>query len=337
MARVIEPEPDMVLSATAANGREALTEIRRARPDLLLLDLEMPVLDGIRTLQELRKFDRHLPVIVFSGQGQDVGRATLEALAAGAHDYVEKPTAGRSLRESISGVREELVPRIRALTARTRGVRAGVTSSMTRTTSGLTRPVSGPPITALAIGSSTGGPQALMQIFTELGSDVPVPVFVAQHMRARFTGVLANRLCELSGLAGGEARDGAPVRAGQLYVAPGDRHMTVRRGRVTLDSGPPVHNCRPAVDPLFFSAAKEYGSGLLAVVLTGMGRDGGPGSVAVRGAGGTVFAQDRESSVVYGMPRAVVEAGAASRVVPLSGVAAAIRARLSAGVTAAAV
>lgn len=326
IGRVLEPEPDIEVAGKVENGRVALDSIRRSRPDLLLLDLQMPVLDGLGTLRELRRFDRRLPVIVFSGQGRDVGSATLDALASGAQDYVEKPV-GRNLRAALESVRAELVPRIRAL--------AGAPSSGAQPVRPLARSTRAPAnvaprsvVRALAIGSSTGGPQALMELVPKLGAPFPVPILITQHMGDRFTGLLIKRLSELSGMPGGEGRDGELIKAGRIYLAPGGKHMTVRRGRISLDSGPRVHNCRPAVDPLFFSAAREYRSGLLAVVLTGMGQDGGPGAVAVRGAGGVVLAQDRESSVVYGMPRAVVEAGAASKVLPLSRIAGEIRSRV---------
>ena len=314
ITRVLASEPGIEVAGTAENGREALDRIRVDRPDLLVLDIEMPVLDGLSTLRELRSFDRHLPVIMFSTLTHEGSTATLDALARGAHDYVPKPAGHGTFAETLERVRAELVPRIFALTRKLGG---GARRAIASTTAGAGSTPPRRDLGVVTIGASTGGPQALTGLVANLPVPFPTPFLIAQHMPAAFTRIFGRRLGEVSGIPSGEAQHGQRVEANRIYLAPGGFHMTVKNRVIRLDEGPKQHGCRPAVDPLFESMAIDGGRRVLAVVLTGMGVDGARGAMAVRKAGGVVIAQDEASSVVYGMPRAVAQTGAAHHVVAL--------------------
>jgi two-component system chemotaxis response regulator CheB len=342
IAEALSADPGIEISGTAANGKLALERIVALEPDVVILDLEMPVLDGLQTLAELRRTHPRLPVIIFSSLSARGARATLEALTLGANDYVLKASGG-SLEASLRHAREQLVPRIRALCARAeararasaRGRRPG---PMPAAAAAIHAPVSarreGPHarVEVVAIGTSTGGPVALAEILPALPQDFPVSIVVVQHMPPLFTGHLAERLSARSPLRVREGFPGAELVPGEAWIAPGDHHMVVRRVgaevRIALHSGPPENSCRPAADELFRSVADAYGPGALAVVLTGMGQDGLRGCARVREAGGVVIAQDAESSTVWGMPGSVVRAGLAEVVLPLSEIAAEITRRV---------
>jgi two-component system chemotaxis response regulator CheB len=314
----LDSHPDIEVVGTAANGRIALTKIDQLRPDVITLDIEMPELDGLGTLRELRKKHRALPVIMFSTLSVAGATATLEALAAGATDFVTKPANVGSIGESQRMIREQLIPKIVTLGGK-RTVAPVMPAPPRRLPLAAPR---GGRINAIAIASSTGGPDALAKVLATLPANLPVPVLVVQHMPPVFTKMFAERLDRSSALQVVEATDGMPVTRGTVYIAPGDRHLTVvgRGPSVTtrLTSGPPENSCRPAADVLFRTVAQIYGGSTLAVVLTGMGQDGKRGCEALRTAGAEVVAQDQASSVVWGMPGAVVGAGLAHTVLPLS-------------------
>ena len=310
VARALEGQPGLELAGAAADGHAALEKVARLRPDVVVLDLEMPEMDGMRTLAELRRLHPRLPVIVFSHLTAAGAAATLDALAAGATDFALKPSAdGTGMAEHH--VRTELLPLVRALAVRR-------VDGQAARPSGARSPAR---VDAVVIAVSTGGPNALAAVCGALPADLPVPVLVVQHMPPVFTRILAERLDRTSPLAAGEAAPGEPVVAGRLYLAPGGRHLAVesRSGgvAVVLGDGPPENSCRPAADVLFRSAAQVYGAGTLAVVMTGMGSDGLRGAGAVRQAGGSVVVQSPETAVVASMPAAVMEAGIADAVVPL--------------------
>jgi len=327
---LIEADPELELVGVAANGRIALQRITQLRPDVVTLDVEMPELDGIATLRELRRDHPTLPVIMFSTLTERGASATLDALALGASDYVTKPANVGGVTEALERVRQELIPKIKGLCAR-RTVPVSP-SAAPLTPMRAPRPrlaVAGGPVDAVVVASSTGGPNALTEVVGSLPGDLPVPVLVVQHMPPVFTRLLAERLDHVSALRVVEAGAGDAVVPGTVYLAPGDHHLTVRRrpglGVVTaLDQGAPESSCRPAADPLFRSAAEVWGGDVLAVVLTGMGSDGCRGADVLRGRGARVIAQDQETSVVWGMPGAVAEAGLADAVVGLPEIAAAI-------------
>jgi two-component system chemotaxis response regulator CheB len=330
LSRALEHDGAVEIAGVAADGQIALSKIEQTKPDLVVLDVEMPVMDGLTALTEIRKRWPRLPVIVFSTLTVRGAEVTLEALARGASDYVPKPSRGDDPAANLARIREELVPRIFALcpalaapphlegirpTARPRTPRIPAAPRV--------EPVER--VDIVAIGTSTGGPTALARILPALPAALPVPILIVQHMPPLFTGFLAERLDRQSGLRVREAANGDPLTPGGVLIAPGDRHMVVARlgaGRqVRTNQGPPENSCRPSVDPLFRSVADTFGPNTLAVVLTGMGRDGLRGAECVREVGGRILAQDEESSVVWGMPGFVARAGIADAIVPIEAMA----------------
>lgn len=330
VARVLEEAGGCEVT-TAANGRIALAKLTRARPDIVLLDVEMPELDGLGTLRELRAIDPSLPVVMFSTLTERGASVTLEAMALGASDYVTKPSNAGSVEASMAAVRDELLPKIRALCGR-RDPAPGPAPAPPV----VRRPRGGPrvPVQLVAVGASTGGPRALHELLEALPVDLPVPVLVVQHMPPVFTRLLAERLDAGCGLDVAEAQGGEQLGPGQVWIAQGSRHLVTRATEgglaLALDDGPPEHACRPAVDVLFRSLAATVGAGTLGVVLTGMGTDGARGAAALVAAGATVLAQDEATSVVWGMPGAVARAGLADAVVPLPDLAAEVLRRVGA-------
>jgi two-component system, chemotaxis family, protein-glutamate methylesterase/glutaminase len=333
---VLEDDPDISVVGTAASGRIALSKLAQVAPDCVTLDIEMPDLDGLGTLRELRRTHPRLPVIMFSTLTERGAGATLDALALGANDYVCKPANVGSVPEAIASVRDQLVPKIKALCPPGRGavptpLRPGA-PRLPRTAAaapaGLTAAATAVPtgrVDVLTVGSSTGGPDALTSVLPKLPASFPVPVVIVQHMPPVFTRMFAQRLDSKCALSVKEAEDGDLVVPGRVLIAPGDRHLELARTGASvvarLTSAPPESFCRPAVDVLFRSVAQHYGGNVLAVVLTGMGSDGARGAEVLRRAGAEVVAQDEASSVVWGMPGAVVGAGLAHRVLPLDQVA----------------
>jgi len=336
---VVGADPGLEVSASAADGESALRAIETVRPGLVLLDVEMPVMDGLATLRELRRRGHRMPVIMCSSLTRRGARVTIEALAGGASDYVAKP-AGQTGREAaIHALAQELIPKIHALTGQTQQAIAGVGYRPGPARWPLAHPIASMPKahpvssipTVLAIGVSTGGPAALDLLLPALPANFPLPVMIVQHMPELFTVLFAERLNGRCRLGVREAADGDAVRAGTIYIARGNWHMEVlaasRAGApatLHLNQGPPENHCRPAVDALFRSAAGVYGAGVLAVVLTGMGSDGLMGCRMIRDHGGSVLAQDQATSAVWGMPGAVTNAGLAHNVLPLNEIAAEI-------------
>jgi two-component system chemotaxis response regulator CheB len=336
--------PRMELCGVARDGLECVEAAAKLRPDVLVLDLEMPRLDGLGVLERLRREGLQVPVIMCSSHTEHGARSTLEALALGASDYVMKPAGQRDLGSAMASLAEQLLPRIAAL-ARARRTAARVADLRSARESRKDETRVSVPVEAVVIGLSTGGPSALEQMLPKLPGDFPVPVLIVQHMPKLFTGALAERLNHCCALQVEQAYDGAEVRPGTIWLAPGDSHMevapmrggfsmgdrNVAKGRVRLHRQAPLNHCRPSVDYLFHSAARLYGSGTLALVMTGMGSDGLEGARAVHGRGGVVLAQDEASSAVWGMPGRVAEAGIASATLPLEALAGELRTRVAAG------
>lgn len=324
LSDIISADPDFEVVATAANGKIAVSKLTQVQPDVITLDVEMPEMDGIATLRAMRDAGLMKPTVMFSTLTERGAAATLDAMQLGAADYVTKPSNTGSFDTARDRVRDELLPKLRALGRRTvpQSIAARVRPAVKTGTARCE---------VLAIGCSTGGPNALSSLFESLPADFHAPVLVTQHMPPVFTGLLAKRLDSLSHLTVLEAEHGMDVRPGHVYVAPGDHHMvTVRRGEtvvIHLNQEPPENSCRPAVDPMFRSVARVYGARALGVILTGMGQDGLVGAQWLREAGAEVFVQDAASSVVWGMPGAVAEAGLADAVLPLEDLPAAIHSR----------
>jgi two-component system, chemotaxis family, protein-glutamate methylesterase/glutaminase len=310
----------------AANGRIAMQKIPQCNPDIVTLDIEMPEMDGLQTIKEIRKLYPRLPVIMFSTLTERGATATLEALSLGASDYVTKPANVGSVAVGTKRIQEDLLPKIRSLC----GVHPALVPTAMAATPAMTKPATAPAarvpgrqaIEILAIGCSTGGPNALADVIPELPADLPVPVVIVQHMPPLFTKMLAERLHSKSKIKVFEGQPGMVLQPGTAYLAPGDYHMVLQRKGVqtllALNQEPPENSCRPAVDVLFRSVAALYGGATLGVILTGMGQDGLRGCELLRDAGAQILAQDEASSVVWGMPGFVAKAGLADRVLPLS-------------------
>ncbi|HEY6489537.1 MAG: chemotaxis response regulator protein-glutamate methylesterase [Terracidiphilus sp.] len=327
---VLRREPGFETAGTAADGESALGAIQTLRPDVVLLDVEMPVMDGLATLRKLRERGHKMPVVMCSSLTQRGARVTLEALASGASDYVAKPSGQASPVEAIAALARELLPKISALTASI-SVSPAIPLAPFRGV-----PLAGVPFpcetiasvpSVLAIGVSTGGPAALDILLPALPAQFPLPVLVVQHMPELFTRLLSERLNERCPLAVREASQGELVSAGTIFIARGNWHLEVavgaraRQPTLRLTQAPLENHCRPAVDVLYRSAVAVYGSGVLAAVLTGMGADGLEGARLIRSCGGTVLAQDQATSAIWGMPGAVARAGLAQRVLPIQALA----------------
>ena len=341
VAGVLEQDPAVEVVGAAANGRIALARIAQLEPDVVTLDIEMPELDGLATLAELRPRWPRLPVIMFSTLTERGAEATLEALSLGASDYVTKPTGFHNAADAMARVKADLIPRIKALHGRRQ------LSRMPQSAETVVAPVpSGPPvkpparpanarIDVVAIGVSTGGPNALAELLPALPATFPVPIVIVQHMPPVFTRMLANRLDGRCAVDVIEAEGGEVLLPGRVHIAAGGRHLTLARQGTSVitvaNDDPPENSCRPAVDVLFRSVADLYGANALAVVLTGMGQDGLRSSEMIRLAGGQVVAQDEATSVVWGMPGFVARAGLADAVLPLDAVAGEIGRRVAAG------
>lgn len=315
ISRAITDAPGIQVAGIAQNGEVALDRVRELRPDLVVLDLQMPTMDGITFLRRLRATDARLPVVVFSTTTTASASATLEAMSAGATAYVLKPSA---LRGSGTGsIDSELIPVLRA-----------ILSTADRSRPATVRRPASSGCRAVVIAVSTGGPTALNTLLTALPHDLPVPVLVVQHMPATFTAMLAQRLDSRCAMRVVEAEDDQAITAGTVYIAQGGRHLTVggtaSAPRVRLTDDPAVNSCRPAADVLFTTAARTFPAPVLGVVLTGMGVDGCRGAAEVVACGGSVIAQDPGTAVVSSMPAAVIEAGLAYAVLPIADIAAEI-------------
>ena len=310
LSATLGADPDLRVAGTAINGQVALASIAAGPPDIVLLDVEMPVLDGISTLREIRRMHPKLPVLMFSSLTERGSKATLDALLAGANDYVAKPAA-QTADEVAAKIRDEVIVKIKALVPRSAQAPRAAPIAPPRPP----LPARREPIRGIVIAVSTGGP-------TALAASANVPVLIVQHMPAFFTAQLAERLAKLCNATVREAQAGQEIRSGDILLAPGGRHLAIASDggtlRARLTDDPPENSCRPAADVLFRSAASVWGGGTLGIVLTGMGRDGLQGSRQIVEAGGTVIAQDEFTSVVWGMPGEVVRAGLADAILPLS-------------------
>ncbi|UGV25622.1 chemotaxis response regulator protein-glutamate methylesterase [Rhodopseudomonas boonkerdii] len=339
IARWIEAEPDMTVVGSLRTGLDAVNQVERINPDVAILDIEMPDLDGITALPQLLAKKRSLIVIMASTLTRRNAEISFKAMSLGAADYIPKPESTREI-SAADIFKHDLLQKIRNLGARVRRLKSVASPSIAPATQATpasvarpahvaatprpaTRPFSASVPRALLIGSSTGGPQALMALVAEIGPVIDrVPVLITQHMPPTFTTILAEHLARASKRPAHEGIDGEPVKPGTIYLAPGGKHMrAAKQGAnivIALDDGPPVNFCKPAVDPLFTSGIDVWQSGVLAVVLTGMGSDGMRGGKEVVAAGGNVIAQDEATSVVWGMPGAAANAGICSAILPLN-------------------
>lgn len=357
ISRWIGAEHDMEVAASLRTGLEAVNRIERINPDVAVLDIEMPELDGISALPQLLAKKRDLVIIMASTLTRRNAEISFKALSLGAADYIPKPESTRET-SAADVFHHDLIQKIRHLGARLRRKQAVASPPLAPVSPAarapiVVRPASAPAVHApssgslstrpfstqtpkvLLIGSSTGGPQALMSLVTELGPVIDrFPVLITQHMPPTFTTILAEHLARSSRKPAAEAVDGEPVKPGRIYLAPGGKHMRVVRSgadaAIALDDGPAVNFCKPAVDPLFTSAIDVWHGGILCAILTGMGSDGMRGGKDIVAAGGSVIAQDEASSVVWGMPGAAANAGICAAILPLNQIGAKVN-RLFAG------
>ena len=340
---LIEADPEIIVVGTARNGSDCIQKARSLRPDVITLDVEMPVMDGLAALPTLAT-ELGIPVVMLSSLTQAGADVTIRALSLGAVDFVPKPSGTISL--DIAAVRDDLVHKIKAAAAISAGrvralardLRAPATAParaqamspmppMPTTPTTPTMPTRSSTTRAAArkvvvIGTSTGGPRALTQVIPWLPPNLPAGVLIVQHMPAGFTRSLAERLNDMSRIKVTEAQGGESIAEGEALIAAGGRHMVVTAdGALVLDDSPPMHGVRPAVDVTMSSAVDVFGRRMVGVIMTGMGSDGADAMARVKCAGGKTIAEHESTCVVYGMPRSVVERGAADRVVPLPGIA----------------
>jgi two-component system chemotaxis response regulator CheB len=319
--RALSDDPEIEVVGAEADGAAALARIPVLKPDLITLDIEMPVMNGLDALREIRKLYPRLRVVMFSTLTTRGASATLEALSLGADDYVTKAANAGSLDQSLAALRCELIPKVKQFFHRAEPVAVRPVRPVSITPAA--RPTH--KICVLAIAVSTGGPQALAELMPQLPAALPIPVLIVQHMPAMFTRLLAERLQTICPLEVAEAQEGMELQAGRVILAQGDYHLTVRRRGhsvvAALNQQAPVSYCRPSADVMFHSLAEQYGGEVLSLVLTGMGSDGLDGTKALKSRGAYCLAQDEQSSTVWGMPGAVVRAGLADQVLPLSEIA----------------
>ena len=343
---VLTADPALEVVGTAANGKIGLAKIPQVNPDVITLDVEMPEMDGLETIVEIRKLYPRLPVIMFSTLSERGATVTLDALARGANDYVTKPANVGSVAAAQQSLRDQLIPKIKALCNKVSFIKPLPATPVKKPVQPAVqvdpplhvRPASSKVsvIDIVAIGVSTGGPNALCEIIPAIPEDFPVPIVIVQHMPPMFTKLLADRLDKQCHIRVHEGAAGDIVLPGHVYIAPGDFHMIVKREGtkvvLALNQGPPENSCRPAVDVLFRSVVDVYGSGTLGVILTGMGQDGLRGCEGIRDVEGQILAQDEKTSVVWGMPGFVAKAGIADQVIPLQQMAMEIVRRVRKGV-----
>ena len=345
IGRWVDADPALAVVASHRNGKLAVDDIERSNPDVVVLDIEMPEMDGLTALPLMLAKKGNLVVVMASTLTRRNAEISLKALSLGAQDYVPKPESSSSISTSVD-FRRELIEKLKNLGPKARhgaggagarrpmraetsaGSQVGRTAAPAPRQPAFQRPAftlrsySSARPRILAIGSSTGGPQALQKFFRDAGSALnDVPVVVTQHMPPTFTAILAEHLAKAALRPAAEAQDGEVLKAGHIYVAPGGKHLVLDKDgasiKARLTDDPPVNFCKPAVDPLFDSVAKIYGSASLAVVLTGMGHDGAAGVKTIAAAGGSIIAQDEKTSVVWGMPGAAAQTGQCSEVLPL--------------------
>jgi two-component system chemotaxis response regulator CheB len=338
LATALNKDPEIEVVGFATNGEEAIQAVKELRPDAITLDIEMPVMDGITALKEIRKFEPRLPIIMFSTLTQAGARAAIDALMSGASDYVGKPAASLGMDEAFTVLNQTVIPKIKGLVRRSKGSleKTRKDSELPTTSSKIDTQFNRPSkvslsalqkkdghVDAVCIGVSTGGPVALVSLFEGLNRPISFPIFIVQHMPPMFTAILAQRLNAIGRVPVSEAQHEQEVLPGHAYLAPGGLHMSLKKlplGKtvIWLEDTPPENSCKPAVDVLFRAVSRVYGASILSVVLTGMGQDGLEGAREIKTSGGSVCVQDQESSVVWGMPGAIVQAGLHDKVLPLA-------------------
>lgn len=326
LTKLIDGQPGLDVVGTASNGKMGVEKVRALDPDLVVLDIEMPVMTGLEAVVEIRKTNKNVPIVMFSTLTEVGADAAITALELGASDYATKPQSSGSMVKALEAVKDDLVAKINALVPAAKGRAAAAANRSAGAKPAPVRPrkkvaAMGVGPAAVVVGSSTGGPTALESFLGGLGQPLPVPMFIAQHMPKTFTAVLAKRLNANVSSTVVEATDGMIPQPGWCYIAPGGRHMALtsedKVKKIVVNDEPPINSCRPSVEPLFETAADVYGPRLVAVMLTGMGADGVDGTAKIASLGCPVIVQDEATSVVWGMPGAVAKAGLANEILPL--------------------
>jgi two-component system chemotaxis response regulator CheB len=336
LTRVVESDPEIKVVSSAQNGEIAISKAKRHQPHVVVLDVEMPVMDGITALPKILEVCPHAHVIVASTLTTKNAKVSLRALEAGATEYLAKPSTGRQF-GGAAEFKRDLIAKVKTLGRQAQSARPKIKDTPPRTTlppaeKKPDRPIGDMPTRpdpkispkVIAIGSSTGGPNALRQMFENMdpAKHWP-PILITQHMPATFTTILANNLAQHTGFTVVEGTDGAMIQPNHVYIAPGDHHMKIRAcddesgAVIKITDDPPVNYCRPSVDPMLDSICSVYGRSVFGVILTGMGHDGRDSAKKLVEAGGILIAQDRNSSVVWGMPGAVAEAGYCTKILPI--------------------
>ncbi|SKA72749.1 two-component system, chemotaxis family, response regulator CheB [Clostridium sp. USBA 49] len=319
---IINMEEDMQVIDTAKNGKDLLEKLKKYNPDVITLDVEMPIMDGIEALKEIKKNSCDIPVIMLSSVSKKGTALTMECLEIGAFDFISKPSGAISL--DLNKVKDELVLKIRMASRKKNTMRNHSKNSNMKNieTKSIKRNIINNKIEAVVIGASTGGPKALYEVITAFPKNIGIPIFIVQHMPAGFTKAFAERLNNNSKITVVEAFDGQTIEKDIVYVAPGGFHMEIKDDKkIHLNLEPAIWGVRPAVDKLFFSASKVYGSHLLSIVLTGMGKDGAEGTEAIKKAGGITISEDKSTCTIYGMPKAAFETGMVDMVLPINEIA----------------
>ena len=339
LTRALEKDPTIKVAASVGNGEAAIKALERHDIDVVILDIEMPVMDGLTALPKLLAAKPGIRIIMASTLTRKNAEVSLRALQAGAADYLPKPTSTSEL-TGADAFRRELLEKVKALAKAARPARPATSRAVGQKAAAaavarspvrpiILRKASAALPRIIAIGSSTGGPQALLEVLRDMAASVKLPILITQHMPATFTTLLAEHIERATGVPCAEGRDGEAVSAGRIYLAPGNFHMTVERSAVgsviRLNQDQPENFCRPSVDPMLRSLAPVYGSALLTLILTGMGTDGQKGAAEVVAAGGTVISQDEATSVVWGMPGAVATSGLCSAVLPIKEIGPSVR------------
>lgn len=311
---IINSEDSMEVVAKFRNGKDLLEKVDIYKPDIITLDIEMPIMNGLDTLKELKASGKEYPVIMLSSLTTQNSRHTIECLELGAMDFVEKPINVFSM--NSDSIKIHLIDKIHAIVKSNKKI---VKPRKVDRSTNFNVKVQKGAVKAVVIGASTGGPKALQAVLTKLDGDIGVPVFVVQHMPKGFTKAFAERLNGICRLKAKEAEDGMLIEKNTIYIAKGGQHMILADGsRLKLNDDPAIWGVRPAVDKLFESAVKVYGSSLLSVVLTGMGKDGAEGTKIIKESGGVTISEDESTCTIYGMPKAAYETGKVDMVLPLN-------------------
>lgn len=314
---MLNSDENIEVIKTAYNGKDLINKIQQEKPDVITLDIEMPIMGGIETLKEMKNMNTLIPTIVISGVSHRNTTLTMDCLHYGAFDFIAKPESGMS--SKITDIKNQLVEKVKLAASKGLSAHENKVTVSKEVNKGIDTSIK---IQAVVIGASTGGPKALYKVITKFPQNMGVPIFVVQHMPVGFTKAFAERLNDNSNIRVKEAEDNESYMNNVVYIAPGGYHMEVEKnGKISLNKEPPIWGVRPAVDKLFISASKVFGSHIVSAVLTGMGRDGAEGTKIIKENGGITLSESESTCVIYGMPKAAYETGKVDIVAPIDNIA----------------